>query len=344
MDPLVRDRLLELGASEEEIEAADAEDRVPVLVVERLLFPGSDRYRADEVSARAGVPYEVADRMWRALGFPDAPPEAREFVDADVVALKTVVDLASEVGDIDTLVQQSRVVSAAMARIAESLTDLLGSIAVGLDSYDDRSLALLQHWDAERSLALYDYVLRRQIVAAMRRRFLWTHLDTTVTPLTVGFVDLVGFTSLSLQIGPSDLAALVGRFEELAFDTVADHDGRVVKTIGDEIMFVTNTAAAGADVALTLAEAHAADDTLPDVRAGLAVGELIPFEGDYYGPTVNLASRVVSVARRGTVVVDDSVRIDLKPHDEFRCVEIGSRTLKDVGRVRLWALRRGQQT
>jgi adenylate cyclase len=96
--------------------------------------------------------------------------------------------------------------------------------------------------------------------------------------------------------------------------------------------------------ALTLAETHAADERLPDVRAGLATGEVVPFEGDYYGPVVNLASRVVSVARRGTIVVADEVRTALEGRDEFRCVEIRRRRLKDVGPVRLWVLRRGQRS
>jgi adenylate cyclase len=309
-----------------------------------MLFPGEARYRADDVAALAGVDYEVADRLWRAMGFPDSPPEAREFVDADVAALKASVDLVAEVGEFDALVQQSRVVSAAMARIAESLTDILGSIAGELTAEDSASLALLQRWDVERSLGVYDYVLRRQIVAAVRRRFRWTGLGAETAPLTVGFVDLVGFTSLSLQISPAELSQLVARFEALAFDTVATHDARLVKTIGDEVMFVADDAGAAAEIALTLAETHAADDFLPDVRAGLARGEVTLFEGDYFGAVVNLASRVVSVARRGTIVVDDSVRKVLRGDERFRLVDIGSRRLTDVGPVRLWVLRRGDRS
>ncbi|HUF84976.1 MAG TPA: adenylate/guanylate cyclase domain-containing protein [Acidimicrobiia bacterium] len=344
MDTEVRDRLLQLGATADEIEAADAEGRVPVLVVERMLFPGEARYRADDIAALAGVEYEFADRLWRAMGFPDSPPESREFVDADVAALKSAVDLVADLGDVDALVQQSRVVSLATARIAESLTDVLSTIAGELTADEEAALALLQRWDAERALGLYDYVLRRQIVAAVRRRFRWTGLGAETAPLTVGFVDLVGFTSLSLQIGAKDLSALVARFEALAFDTIATHGARLVKTIGDEVMFVSDDAGAAAEIALTLAETHADDDTLPDVRAGLARGEVTLFEGDYFGSVVNLASRVVSVARRGTIVVDDSVREPLRDDTRFRLVEIGTRRLKDVGPVRLWVLRRGDRS
>jgi adenylate cyclase len=344
MDPLVRDQLVGLGASTDEIEAAEAEGRVPVLVVERMLFPGESRYRADDVAARAGVDYEFADRLWRAMGFPDSPPESREFVDADVAALEAAVELIADLGEVDALVQQSRVVSAAMARIAESLTDVLGNIAGELTADDSASLALLERWNVGRALGLYDYVLRRQIVAAVRRRFRWTGLGAETAPLTVGFVDLVGFTSLSLQIGSDELSQLVARFEALAFDTIATHEARLVKTIGDEVMFVVDDVAAAAEIALTLAETHADDDTLPDVRAGLARGAVTPFEGDYFGAVVNLASRVVSVARRGTIVVDDSVHRALRGVDRFQLVDIGSRRLKDVGPVHLWVLRRGSQS
>jgi adenylate cyclase len=341
MDPEVRDRLLALGASEEEIDRAGREGWLPVLAVEHLLFPTAGRFSTEEIDQLSGVDPELTDRMWRALGFPDSLPDSRDFNDADLGALKRALDQYS--GDnIDVLVQHTRVVSAAMARVAESWTDLLVRrlMPLDLDAEETTSL-LLDTLDFDEYLELYGHVLRRQILAAVRRRFRTAGEHEDAVPLTVGFVDLVAFTSLALQIGPSELAALVGRFEALAFDTVADHGGRVVKTIGDEVMFVNERVEAAAETALTLAETHARAEDLPDVRVGLACGDLLPFEGDYYGPTVNLASRVVSVARRGTIVVADDAGDALTSDPRFELVEIPARRLKDIGPVRLWALRRG---
>ena len=340
VDPHVRERLWALGVEDDEIDRAAREGWLLVLVVERMLLPGP-RYSGDDVDAMADTQPDLTDRLWRAMGFPNTRG-AREFTDADVAALALVVRRAGLFGDIDSIVQQSRVAQAAMARVAESWTDVLQRQLESFElSPDAAARVVLDELNLDEVLGLYEYVLRRQIVAAVRRRFRFAGEHEEEIPLTVGFVDLVGFTSLSLQVSSNQVAEIVARFEEISFDAVAASSGRVVKTIGDEVMFVADRPGDAAEIALTIAETHAADEGLPDVRAGLACGDVMPFEGDYYGPTVNLASRVVSVARRGTIVVSDEVRATLRDDDRFALVEIRRRTLKDIGPVRLWALRRG---
>ena len=123
--------------------------------------------------------------------------------------------------------------------------------------------------------------------------------------MAVGFADMVGFTMLSQHLGDEELAAVVSRFEELAHDTVVALGGRVVKMIGDEVMFVVPTATGAAQIGLSLAEAYAGDELLSDVRVALAIGPVLVQDGDFYGPVVNLASRLVGVANPGTVLVSD---------------------------------------
>ena len=123
--------------------------------------------------------------------------------------------------------------------------------------------------------------------------------------MAVGFADMVGFTMLSQHLGDEELAAVVSRFEELAHDTVVALGGRVVKMIGDEAMFVVPTAEGAAEIGLSLAEAYADDDLLSDVRVALALGPVLVKDGDFYGPVVNLASRLVGVANPGTVLISD---------------------------------------
>ena len=156
--------------------------------------------------------------------------------------------------------------------------------------------------------------------------------------LTVGFVDLVGYTALSQELEQDDIAALVGRFEALAYDTVAEHGARVVKMIGDEVMFVSEDAGAAALIALRLTERSAVDDVLPEARAGLACGPVVAYEGDYYGPVVNLASRMVGLARPGSVLASEEVHERLRDDDAFRFDRLRSRRIRDIGRVEVWLL------
>jgi adenylate cyclase len=137
----------------------------------------------------------------------------------------------------------------------------------------------------------------------------------------------------------------VGRFEEVAYDTVATHGGRVVKMIGDAVMFVTDEPAAAAEVGLRVAEIYGADDTVSVVRVGLAHGAVLALEGDYFGPTVNLASRIVNIAYAGAVVVSPQVNERLADDDRFVLRPVRPRRLKGIGIVPLWILRRpGQAT
>jgi adenylate cyclase len=192
---------------------------------------------------------------------------------------------------------------------------------------------------------LLEYVWRRHLQVATRRSMLHRSrgLEESVRPvMAVGFADMVGFTMLSQHLGDEELAAVVARFEELAHDTVIALGGRVVKMIGDEVMFVVPTANGAAQIGLSLAEAYAGDDLLSDVRVALAVGPVLVKDGDFYGPVVNLASRLVNVAHPGTVLVSDEFRdalaaegttgIDTRP--------LRTRNLKDLGRIQMWKLLR----
>jgi adenylate cyclase len=158
--------------------------------------------------------------------------------------------------------------------------------------------------------------------------------------LTVGFADLVGFTLLSQELSDQALADLVSRFEALAHETVTTRGGRVVKMIGDAVMYAVRDAETSAEIALSLSDAYADDDLLSDVRVGLACGPVVAKDGDYFGPVVNLASRIVNVAKPGTVLTSDEVHETLEDRDGLTWRPLRPRQLRDVGRVQLWSLSR----
>lgn len=348
MNRRLRASLRKRGASHEEIERAAREGRLALLSFDRELIPGRPRYTFAQAAERAGVEIETARRLWRALGFPDPPPDAKRFTNEDVSVLETLREwfragLFSTERTVDGLVQQVRVVGGALARVAEVqssavITALRAARARGMTDEEVAELVPdALNWD--RITRLLDYAMRLQLRAALWRKYAGGDPDEAGTQfLTVGFVDLVGYTALSQELEDEEIAALVGRFEALAYDTVAEHGARVVKMIGDEVMFVGEDANAAARIALRLTERSAVDDVLPEARAGLACGPVVVYEGDYYGPVVNLASRMVELARPGSVLASEEVHDLLRDDGEFRFDRLRTRRIRDIGRVEVWLL------
>ncbi len=345
----VRALLLELGCSNDEIDRAVADDVLDLLVVDRMLVPADRRLTQAAVTEVTGVPIETTRRFWRALGFPDIGDDERAFTDLDIEAVHLFQAMVGMgMVDIDSAVQMARVIGSSMARIAEAETGP-GTTPILMSSGDsvvdaDQFAGMAGEWIPAMA-RLLEYVWRRHLQAATRRSMLHRARGTVegISPvIAVGFADMVGFTVLSQHLGDEELAAVVARFEELAHDTVVALGGRVVKMIGDEVMFVVQMATNAAQIGLSLAEAYAGDDLLSDVRVALAFGPVLVQDGDFYGPVVNLASRLVGVAHPGTVLVSDEFRTTLgeEGDNEFDTRALRTRNLKNIGRVQLWKLTR----
>jgi adenylate cyclase len=353
MNRKLRSFLKRRGASPEEIARAEREGRLLLLAFDYQLLPGPPRYTFEEACRRADFDKETARRLWRALGFPEPPPDERLFRDEDVEAMvlmrRQIESTIVPVGDnYEDLVQIVRVVAGSLAKIAEVESDALASAVrerrqAGIPE-DEIAAEVIDALDWSRLSRLIDYALRLQLRATTRRKLTASNPSATgAEDLAVGFVDLVGYTALSQELEPAELAALVTRFEELAYDTVEEYAGRVVKTIGDEVMFVDPDISNAAHIALRLTERSAVDELLPDARAGLAAGSVVSQEGDYYGPVVNLASRLVELARPGTVLVSSEVRDALADDPAFVWRRLRSRRIRDIGRVEVWALERARE-
>lgn len=343
--------LVARGVPDADVARAERDGTLEILAIEHLVLPEPVRYTVGELAERSNLPAAQVVQFWRALGFIDPSPAEKTFTDDDVAMLEVLGGLMSAgIVDPDLAVQMTRVIGSSIARIAiaqvEGFTapdeddEIRASAALGADP--DKSSFLP---DAAAVLEMMpramEYVWRRHMQAAARSMALRAGGDDPSDAIqAIGFADLVGFTALSQQVDSHELAEFVDRFESLAYDTVTQLGGRVVKMIGDEVMFTAPDAAVATEIALSLSEAYRDDDALSDVRVGVAVGPVLVREGDCYGPVVNLASRIVGIAFPGTVVVSDEIHDALADDPTLDWRSLHRRQLKDIGRVPLWMVHR----
>lgn len=312
-------------------------------VLAQAILPGERRYTADDVAEMVGVERAVSSRFWRALGFPEPGADDRVFTDADVDALRAAVAPLRTPQDVDQAVAQARAVAAGTAIIAETWTDaVVGHLRelVASGAEHERVVhAVLADVDLPRISPVLDYVHRIQLLAALRRRIAWGGLPGEEQRLVVGFADLVGFTALTQQLTGAELEALVARFEAVTRDTIAAAGGRVVKSLGDAVLFAAPDEVTGVQIGLRLAAAIRGSSDLPPARIALDVGPVVQRDGDVFGAPVNRANRIVPLAPPGTVVVSSDLRSALDAVPGLQLEAIGTRPLKDVGPTELWVVR-----
>ena len=307
------------------------------------------RLTREDVARRSGVPLEEARPLWRAMGFADVG-DAAAFTDEDVDALVLLSTLVARgVFDQATAVDVARALGRTTGRPASWQVDTLGrelsrrGVVDPEDPLAPESAARLFREIEVLLPALERLVVhgwRRQLAAALERGLADAEAsgEGETVLQTVGFADIVGFTRLARNLDEHELAHLVVRFESRSADIVAAYGGRTLKTLGDEIMFVTADPESGADVALRLLAEQ--DDVIPSMRAGLATGQVVTRRGDVYGTTVNLASRLTAEALPGTVLCDAATAAALAGHDGFLLEPQPERAVRGVGRVSPVALRR----
>jgi adenylate cyclase len=192
---------------------------------------------------------------------------------------------------------------------------------------------------------LQSYTWRRQLAAYVARMAAQgtDQIASGPAPLAVGFADMSGFTALTRKTTEADLRSILDAFESLATDIVGQHGGRIVKTIGDEVLFEASDPGAAAEIALELVDAAEADPDLPELRAGLAYGEVVSRLGDVYGSTVNIASRLTSIARPGWVLVDREMHEALAEDERFRLRPRRPESVRGFHHLYSWRLRRANQ-
>lgn len=324
-----------------------------------------------QVSAAAGVPLLEARRFWHALGFPGVGDDETSFTDADVEALRHMVGLVRSGRLHEPLaLSMTRAIARTTDRLAAWQSSLLldavlnargapdvpiDDIAAMLDSPSGSGLAGRSADDTQAShvagawlMDLVDeleplmvYAWRRHLSAALNRLFSEGQSEDGGNHSTVGFADMVGFTTLVTRLSDQQLGRLVERFEALASDVVTAHGGRIVKTIGDEVFYIVERVDSGVDIAIDLLEALREDPAMPRMRVGLASGEVLSHLGDVFGTPVNRASRITEVALPDTIVVDATIAGELEGRPEYSLRRLEPRPLRGLGITETWLLERG---
>jgi adenylate cyclase len=250
------------------------------------------------------------------MGFADIG-QSRALTEADVIALRRLAGMV-EAGLISEsmAVQVARSTGQTTARLAEwqidtFLENLTATAEPGLTRADVAyPLVELLLPELEQFLV---YVWRRQLAAVTGRVVAAADDDEMQSGrLAVGFADLVGFTRLSRRLEEEELGELVESFETTCADVVAGRGGRLVKTLGDEVLYVSEDAATAATIGLDLVETLSKDDSMPALRVGMAFGTVTTRMGDVFGTTVNLASRLTSIAPKDAVLVDEEFAAALR--------------------------------
>ncbi|WP_310741260.1 adenylate/guanylate cyclase domain-containing protein [Microbispora sp. H10670] len=322
----------------------------------RRLFLGPPPvYTRRQVADAAGIPQDLAARIWRALGFATFADDAVAFTDADLEALHRIRDLLdAEMLDERSVIRMARALGRNTARLAQWQAEIMvdALIEPGARPGEERLRQVMDTVsrllpDFERTLV---HVWRSQLAATASRLVSLAEpgepggdASPTRPRLAVGFADLVAFTRVSRELDELALADLVEGFESRASDVIAAHDGRLVKTLGDEVLFTAPGPRTAALIALDLLDELKRDAEGPDVRVGVAYGPVLPAMGDVFGTTVNLAARLTAIARPGTILADSEMAAALTGAAGVDLVKLRRRPARGLGVVEPYVLRRSSR-
>ncbi|MFK7917776.1 MAG: adenylate cyclase regulatory domain-containing protein [Ilumatobacter sp.] len=282
-----------------------ASDSLGAMAGDRRLVPG-ERLTLADVGAQVGIDPSELESMAVAFGLVSVQgsPDGEIGITLDEARAASVFEGLAQMFSRDEARSLIRVIGSSAGRMAEASVSMFladvesrmlsdGSSEIDLAHAVEDAIGLIDGF-----MESLDPIYRRHLLQAIERS-----RETTVSlrerftyRYAVGFVDLVGFTEISGSMSGRELAAFLRDFEGRAYDVVTAAGARVVKLIGDEVMFVASDAEAacraGAELLAGFGSEH--ERVLP--RGGLAYGEMLVRGGDYYGSVVNLASRLTDEA------------------------------------------------
>lgn len=319
-----------LGFTVDEMVAAERRGRLFGLAGDVLAWSGCPIYTVRTAAEELGLSADDVAHAWALLGLTVAGPDVPALSQADVDALSTWLALRAVVGE-DGAFGLLRVLGAAMARLAEAESTMIraGTPDIQMNyTHDELATAQAYRSVAEfvpRMGALIDVVHRHHLTSA-RTYFERVIRDTSASVVCgIGFADLSSFTALTQALTPAQLSDLLTEFGATVADVVHADGGRVVKFIGDAVMWVCSSPERLARAAIDLVDHPRAREAGLQVRAGLAYGTVLAINGDYFGIPVNLAARLVAAAAPRQILAAAEFR-DTLPH--WPAVAHGPLTLK----------------
>jgi len=329
-----------------ELQRTTASGTIMYLPADRLIV-GPERYTSVEVAQASGVELEFLEAARRAMGLPIPEPAEALYTEAEL-EMARMTHTAREAGISDEdLLDLLRVLGRGLAQAAETMR----ALPLKLVLEPGMSEPELADGYAKAVAGLYPLV--DPLVSNLLALHLRHATQSTVVSelersggqlpgsriLAVCFADLVGFTRLGEELPPDELGRVAARLEALASEA-AKPPVRLVKTIGDAAMLASPEPEPLLAAALELIDAADAEgDAFPQLRAGAALGLAVPRAGDWFGRPVNLASRITSIARPGSVLAERELRESTR--EAYGWSYAGERRLRGIrGAVALFRARR----
>jgi len=355
-DPSADERLALLrylsdrGASIDQMVEAHAQGNLPA-VASDLVVRKNKVVRASEVAAQSGI---ALDRVLRVLLAAGIPAEPDTEVPAKAIDLMAAFEQGSALMGDEAILAFTRLLGAAAIQIAEAAVALFyselgpGTEREGRDELTRAQLAETATMAFTSVPSVLAQMVFDQFERALRRAVAvrgWGQENATSPTgvvdarfsganaelVALGFVDLVGSTAWAQGLSLRDQSLALARFESAAWSSAVLSGGRVVKMIGDEVFFAAPTAEVACRIGIDIIRAAAEDEVLPTARGVVGVGYATPREGDYFGPLVNVLSRMVKVGQPGELVVTDAAAAQLSTND-WKLRSLGLRELRGVPR------------
>jgi adenylate cyclase len=316
--------------------------------LEEVVLGASRRYTRAELVDATGLDPDEAGRLWRALGFAEVDDDAVVFNDRDVAAIRLMGSL-SDAGVLTPDVREAvaRATAQSMSRLAEWQVGMLKRlIESGGEPLTPQQSLQVAGSVLPALEELQSYVWRRHLAATISR--LLVASGGTATPegeegteqLVVGFADMVGFTRTTRKRSVAELSELIERFGASTSDVIAAGHGRIIKTVGDEVLFVADAITDGVAIALALQERVRDEHVLPTLRIGLAAGPVLVRYGDVFGEVVNIAARLTSHARPDSVLVDRTVADALEGDERYQVRPLRPLSVRGYRHLHPWVLTR----
>ncbi len=331
--------------------AEPVDHRLLIDLLEAYLLGEEPSLTGQQLADEVGIPFEVARDRWRSLGFTEVGADVPAFTRADLEALRLTQRL-SDLGFVDEDDEAAlvRTMGRSFARLAEWQMGLLARM-IDVDEMTVDELREVMDEVTPAVETLQSYVWRRHTLSVASRLLLAAdrddpdpdgehNQDDEGVVMGVGFADIVGYTRQSRSLSRKELSHLIDNFESRALEIVTGHDGRIIKTIGDEILFVADEPESIARIGLELVEERLRDEDFPELRVGLAWGPALARLGDVLGPVVNVASRLTSTSRPGRVLADRSLAEQLEDNEDFKLRRLRRTSVRGYRKLEPWSLRR----